>query len=62
MQKRVLNLTVQVIISSLGLGEVLGILAQQPFSPVILGIVPLGLIAYGIYSVIQARYRRIFRS
>lgn len=45
-----------------GLGEVLGILAQQPFSPVILGIVPLGLIAYGIYSVIQARYRRIFRS
>ncbi|MBD1827148.1 DUF1206 domain-containing protein [Microcoleus vaginatus GB1-A2] len=45
-----------------GLGEVLGILAQQPFSPVILGIVPLGLIAYGIYSVIEARYRRIFRS
>jgi len=45
-----------------GLGDVLGILAQQPFSPVILGIVPLGLIAYGIYSVIEARYRRIFRS
>jgi hypothetical protein len=45
-----------------GLGEVLAILAQQPFSPVILGIVPLGLIAYGIYSVIQARYRQIFRS
>jgi len=45
-----------------GLGEVLGILAQQPFSPVILAIVPLGLIAYGIYSVIEARYRRIFRS
>jgi len=45
-----------------GLGDVLGILAQQPFSPVILGIVPLGLIAYGIYSVIEARYRQIFRS
>jgi hypothetical protein len=45
-----------------GLGEVLAILAQQPFSPVILALVPLGLIAYGIYSVIQARYRRIFRS
>ena len=45
-----------------GLGEVLAILAKQPFSPVILGIVPLGLIAYGIYSVIQARYRQIFRS
>ncbi len=45
-----------------GLGDVLGILAQQPFSPVILGIVPLGLVAYGIYSVIEARYRQIFRS
>ncbi|UNU27091.1 DUF1206 domain-containing protein [Microcoleus vaginatus] len=45
-----------------GLGEVLAILAQQPFSPVILALVPLGLIAYGIYSVIQARYRRILRS
>lgn len=45
-----------------GLGEVLAILAQQPFSPVILALVPLGLIAYGIYSVIEARYRRFFRS
>ncbi|MEG4812035.1 DUF1206 domain-containing protein [Microcoleus sp. F8-D3] len=45
-----------------GLGEVLAILAQQPFSPVILGLVPLGLIAYGIYSVIEARYRKILRS
>ncbi|MEG5160156.1 DUF1206 domain-containing protein [Microcoleus sp. AT3-A2] len=45
-----------------GLGDVLGILAQQPFSPVILALVPLGLIAYGIYSIIEARYRRIFRS
>ena len=45
-----------------GLGDVLAILVQQPFSPVILGIVPLGLIAYGIYSVIEARYRKILRS
>ncbi|MEP6487735.1 DUF1206 domain-containing protein [Microcoleus vaginatus GB2-A3] len=45
-----------------GLGEVLAIVAQQPFSPVILALVPLGLIAYGIYSVIEARYRRIFHS
>lgn len=44
------------------LGDVLAILAQQPFSPVILALVPLGLIAYGIYSVIEARYRRLFRS
>jgi hypothetical protein len=28
---------------------------------VILGIVPLGLIAYGIYSVSEARYRKILR-
>lgn len=45
-----------------GLGEVLAIVAKQPFSPVILALVPLGLIAYGIYSVIEARYRRIFHS
>ncbi|MEG4035308.1 DUF1206 domain-containing protein [Microcoleus sp. w1-18aA5] len=45
-----------------GLGDVLGILAQQPFSPVILALVPVGLIAYGIYSVIEARYRKILRS
>jgi hypothetical protein len=45
-----------------GLGEVLAILAQQPFGPVILGIVSLGLIAYGIYSVIEARYRKILPS
>jgi Domain of Unknown Function (DUF1206) len=45
-----------------GLGEALAILAQQPFSPVILSLVPLGLIAYGLYSVIEARYRQILRS
>ncbi|MEG3918397.1 MULTISPECIES: DUF1206 domain-containing protein [unclassified Microcoleus] len=45
-----------------GLGEVLAIVAKQPFSPAILALVPLGLIAYGIYSVIEARYRRIFHS
>jgi hypothetical protein len=44
-----------------GLGDVLAILGQQPFSPVILGIVPLGLIAYGIYSIIEARYRKLLR-
>lgn len=34
-------------------------LAQQPFGKVLLAIVALGLIAYGIYMGIQARYRRI---
>ncbi|WP_148129269.1 DUF1206 domain-containing protein, partial [Dulcicalothrix desertica] len=42
-----------------GLGGTLAVLAQQPFGSWILGVVALGLIAYGIYSVIQARYRRI---
>ncbi|HIK05224.1 MAG TPA: DUF1206 domain-containing protein [Trichormus sp. M33_DOE_039] len=42
-----------------GLGGALASLAQQPFGPWILGMVALGLIAYGIYSVIEARYRHI---
>lgn len=42
-----------------GFGGALTVLAQQPFGSWILGTVALGLIAYGIYSVIQARYRRI---
>ncbi|MBD2451565.1 DUF1206 domain-containing protein [Nostoc sp. FACHB-152] len=42
-----------------GLGEALAVLAQQPFGPWILGLVALGLIAYGIYSLVEARYRRI---
>lgn len=44
-----------------GFGEALAILAQQPFGPWMLGIVALGLIAYGIYSVVEARYREIVR-
>ncbi|WP_414545246.1 DUF1206 domain-containing protein [Nostoc sp. CCY0012] len=42
-----------------GLGGALASLAQQPFGPWILGVVALGLIAYGMYSVIEARYRHI---
>ena len=42
-----------------GLGEALQTLAQQPYGAWLLGIVALGLIAYGIYMVMQARYRRI---
>lgn len=42
-----------------GLGEALQVLAQQPYGPWLLGIVAVGLVAYGIYMVIQARYRRI---
>jgi hypothetical protein len=42
-----------------GLGDALAILAQQPSGPWLLGIVALGLIAYSIYSLIEARYGRI---
>lgn len=42
-----------------GLGGALAALAQQPFGPWILGLVALGLIAYGLYSAVEARYRRI---
>lgn len=45
-----------------GLGEALTVLAQQPFGAWILGIVALGLIAYSIYSLIEARYRQIVHS
>lgn len=42
-----------------GLGGALEALAEQPFGPWLLGTVALGLIAYSIYSLIEARYRRI---
>lgn len=42
-----------------GLGGALESLAQQPYGSWVLGIVAIGLIAYGIYYVAQARYRRI---
>jgi hypothetical protein len=42
-----------------GLDGVLQSLAQQPYGPWLLGIVALGLVAYGIHMGVQARYRRI---
>lgn len=42
-----------------GLGEALQVLARQPYGPWILGVVAVGLVAYGIYMVIQARYRSL---
>lgn len=42
-----------------GLGGALEALAQQPYGPWLLGIVALGLIAYGTYMGVQARFRRI---
>lgn len=42
-----------------GLGDALGTLARQPFGPYLLGVVALGLIAYGLFMFVVARYRRI---
>ncbi|MBE9155438.1 DUF1206 domain-containing protein [Nodosilinea sp. LEGE 06152] len=44
---------------ALGLGGALGSLQQQPYGAWVLGVVALGLLAYGIYFVVQARYRYI---
>lgn len=42
-----------------GLGGALAALAQQPYGPWILAVVAIGLIAYGIYLLAEARYRRV---
>ena len=42
-----------------GLEGALDLLARQPYGPWLLGIVAIGLIAYGVYYIVQARYRRI---
>ena len=42
-----------------GLSGALTTLAQQPFGPALLVVVALGLLAYGIYSFAEARYRRV---
>ena len=42
-----------------GVGGALQTLQRQPYGPYLLGAVALGLIAYGAYQLILARYRRI---
>src|SRR5918995_3987130 len=42
-----------------GLQGALETLQQQPYGWILLGIVALGLVAFGVYSLIEARYRRI---
>jgi hypothetical protein len=43
-----------------GFGQALAELARQPYGPWLLGLVALGVFCYGIYSFVQAKYRRIF--
>ncbi len=45
-----------------GLGGALRQMEQQPFGRLLVVLVALGLLAYGIYSVASARYRRVGRS
>ena len=42
-----------------GVGEALAILERQPYGPWLLAFVAMGLIAFGIYEFIRAKYRRI---
>lgn len=44
-----------------GLDTSLKELLHLPFGPLLLGIVALGLVAYGAYSFVEARYRRLGR-
>jgi hypothetical protein len=42
-----------------GLDGALAALASQPFGPYLLGLVAAGLAAYGIFALVEARYRRM---
>ncbi|TFZ04486.1 DUF1206 domain-containing protein [Ramlibacter rhizophilus] len=42
-----------------GIGGALQSLHEQPYGPWLLGLVAIGLIAYGLFEGVQARYRRI---
>jgi len=42
-----------------GLGGALDTLAAQPYGPYLLGIVAIGLVGYGVYCWVNARYRKI---
>ena len=42
-----------------GLDGALATLAGQPFGPYLLGLVAAGLAAYGVFALVEARYRRM---
>jgi hypothetical protein len=43
-----------------GFGDAMAVLSQQPYGPWLIGLVGLGVLAYGVYAFVQAKYRRIF--
>jgi phosphate/sulfate permease len=44
---------------AVGIDGALAKLVQQPYGPWLLGLVAAGLIAYAVYCLVEARYRRI---
>jgi hypothetical protein len=42
-----------------GVAEALGAIERAPYGPYLLGAVGAGLIAYGLFQFVEARYRRI---
>jgi hypothetical protein len=42
-----------------GLGDVLAAIARHPLSPWLLAVVSLGLVAFGCFELVNARYRRV---
>lgn len=45
-----------------GLGGALAELTQRPYGAFLLGVVAIGLIAYGVYSLVEARHRQLVRA
>ncbi len=52
----------RLLLKAKDLDTALSELLHLPFGPVLLGVVALGLIAYGVYSFVEARYRRLGRA
>jgi hypothetical protein len=46
---------------AVGLGGALQKLAEQPYGQILLGVTAAGLIMYGLFSLVEARYRRLKR-
>lgn len=42
-----------------GIGQTLSTIAEGPFGMILLGLVAAGLIAYAVYALVEARYRRM---
>jgi high-affinity Fe2+/Pb2+ permease len=42
-----------------GIDESLNALAQNSWGPIVLGLVAVGLVAYGIWELVNAKYRHI---